>query len=257
MRRTLADIELAPGPSRAEVPLTLLVKRLAARFALPPEATDTLLDLPFVLRDYQPGQVIVREGDRVRYCTFVLTGFVTRYKLVGDGGRQIVAIHLSGDFVDLQHILLDRADHSIHALTLATVAQFPADALIRLAYQFPEIGKALWLESLVEAATFREWIANVGRRDARARTAHLLCELATRRQAAGLGAVDTFELPMTQEQLGDALGLTSVHINRTLRGLESEGLIRRSKRAVVVADWPALQRAGDFNPNYLHLGDKP
>jgi len=257
MGSSVADIDLAPGSARTDVPLTLLVQRLAARFALPSEATDALLELSFVLRDYLPGQVILHEGDKVRQCSFVVTGFVTRYKLVGDGGRQIVAIHLSGDFVDLQHILLERADHSIQALTPATLVQFPADALLRLSYRYPEIGKALWLESLIEAATFREWVANVGRRDARSRTAHLLCELATKREAAGLGPVGSFELPMTQEQLGDALGLTSVHINRTLRGLEAEGLIRRSKRAVIVADWPGLQRAGDFNPHYLHLHDKP
>lgn len=256
MRHSLADITLAPGAARTENPLRLLVQRLVSRFALPPAAVDALLDLRFSLRDHLPGQVLLHEGDKVRFCSFVATGFVTRYKLVGDGGRQIVAIHLSGDFVDLQHILLERADHFVQALTPASVVQFPAEALLALAFRHPAIGHALWLESLIEAAIFREWVANVGRRDARARTAHLLCELATRREAAGLGSVGTFELPMTQEQLGDALGLTSVHINRTLRTLGAEGLIRRSKRAVTVADWPGLQRVGDFNPNYLHLSDK-
>ncbi|MBY0520461.1 MAG: Crp/Fnr family transcriptional regulator [Sphingomonas sp.] len=234
-----------------------MIRRLARRFDLSAEAIDALLDLPFALKQFAPGQYILREGDAVRQSSFVAKGFVYRHKVVGGGGRQIVAIHLAGDFVDLQHIMLDRADHNIQALTPATLVQFPADALLALAYRFPELGKALWLESLIEAATFREWVVNIGRRDARARTAHLLCELATRREAAGLGARSSYELPMSQEQIGDALGLTSVHVNRTLKALEAEGVIARSKRAVTVADWEGLRRAGDFTAHYLHLHDMP
>jgi len=253
----LADLELAPAPPRTDVPMSILVSRLSRRLQLSRAATDALIALPRQLRDVAAGQYLLREGDKMRFCTFVVSGFVYRHKIVGDGGRQIVAVHLSGDFVDLQHIMLDRADHNIQALTPATIVQFADEALLALAFRFPELGKALWMESLIESATFREWVANVGRRDARARTAHLLCELATRREAADLGGRESFELPMTQEQLGDALGLTSVHVNRTLRALEEEGLILRSKRAVTVADWPALERAGDFNPGYLHLNDMP
>lgn len=239
------------------VPMAVMVRRLGGRFELTKAATDAILALPFVIRDYTPGQYVLREGDRALQSTFVISGFIFRHKIVADGGRQIVAIHLMGDFVDLQHIMLDRADHNVQALTPATLVQFPSDQLLELAYRYPEIGKALWLESLIEAATFREWVVNVGRRNARARTAHLLCELAIRREAAGLGDRGCYELPMSQEQLGDALGLTSVHVNRTLMALEIEGLILRSKRAVTVADWHGLQRAGDFNPLYLHLHDKP
>lgn len=254
----MADYEIDEFVTyRGSVPLEVMIKRLTRRFDLSRAAIDALLELPFVVKDFAPGQYVLREGDIVRQSSFVVAGFVYRHKIVGDGGRQIVAIHLMGDFVDLQHIMLDRADHNIQALTPATLVQFPADALLDLAYRFPEIGKALWLESLIEAATFREAVVNVGRRDARARTAHLLCELATRREAAGLGARGSYELPMSQEQLGDTLGLTSVHINRTLKALEAEGLIARTKRAVIVADWDGLRRAGDFNAHYLHLHDKP
>ena len=254
----MADYETAEIAARREaLPLDVMIRRLARRFDLSAEAIDALLDLPFALKQFAPGQYILREGDAVRQSSFVAKGFVYRHKVVGGGGRQIVAIHLTGDFVDLQHIMLDRADHNIQALTPATLVQFPADALLALAYRFPELGKALWLESLIEAATFREWVVNIGRRDARARTAHLLCELATRREAAGLGARSSYELPMSQEQIGDALGLTSVHVNRTLKALEAEGVIARSKRAVTVADWEGLRRAGDFTAHYLHLHDMP
>ena len=254
----MADYEVEQIVARREaVPLEVMIRRLTRRFELSQPAIDALLGLPYTLKDFAPGQYILREGEQVQQSSFVVAGFVYRSKIVGDGGRQIVAIHLMGDFVDLQHIMMRRADHNIQALTPATLVQFPAEQLLDLAYRYPEIGKALWLESLIEAATFREGVVNVGRRDARTRTAHLLCELAVRREAAGLGPRGSYELPMSQEQIGDALGLTSVHVNRTLKTLEAEGLIARTKRAVTVADWEGLRRAGDFTPHYLHLHQKP
>lgn len=237
--------------------LDVMMRRLKRRFSLSSQAMDALNDLSFKVRGFTPNQHILREGETATQCSYVVSGFVYRHKVLGNGARQIVAVHMMGDFIDLQHIMLDRADHNIQALTPATLVQFPADQLLRLCFDFDDIGRALWLETLIEAAIFREWVANVGRRDARARTAHLLCELAIRREAAGLGPRGNYELPMSQEQIGDALGLTSVHVNRTLKLLESEGLIARTKRAVVVADWDGLRRAGDFNPHYLHLRDMP
>lgn len=254
----MADYEaLVSAHAPDTMPLDVMMRRLKRRFDLSPHAIDALLDLPFTIRHFTANQYVLREGEAARQSSYVAAGFVFRHKVMGDGARQIVAVHMLGDFVDLQHIMLDRADHNIQALTPATLVQFPAEQLLALCYRYPEIGKALWLESLVEAAIFREWVANVGRRDARARTAHLLCELATRREAAGLGPRGNYELPMSQEQIGDALGLTSVHVNRTLKLLEAEGLIARTKRAVVVADWNGLRRAGDFNATYLHLSDMP
>lgn len=240
-----------------QIPMAVMAKRLGRRFSIDDAAIDALLALPYTVRDYAPGQYILRDGNRTEQSSFVISGFVFRQKIVANGARQIVAIHMAGDFIDLQHIMLDRADHNIQALSSARLMQFPCDQLLALGFRFPEVGKALWLESLIEAATFREWVVNVGRRDARARTAHLLCELAARREAAGLGPRGSYELPMSQEQLADALGLTSVHVNRTLKSLEGEGLIRRDKRALTVADWSGLQRAGDFSADYLHLYDRP
>ena len=117
----------------------------------------------------------------------------------------------------------------------------------------------MWTDTLVDGSIFREWIANVGRRDARTRMAHLLCEFSLRLKVAGLGTDDQYELPMTQEQLADATGLTSVHVNRTLKALERDGLIQRSNpRFVQIGDWRKLAEAGDFDSNYLHLrGNEP
>jgi CRP-like cAMP-binding protein len=112
----------------------------------------------------------------------------------------------------------------------------------------------MWIDTLVDASIFREWIANIGRRDARTRLAHLLCEFSLRLEVAGLGQHTNYEMPMTQDQLGDATGLTPVHVNRTLKSLEAEGLIERaSARAITIGDWKKLAQAGDFNSNYLHM----
>jgi CRP-like cAMP-binding protein len=160
---------------------------------------------------------------------------------------------MTGDMIDLQNSLLGFADHSVQALTVAEVALIPREAIIKLAFDRPSIGIALWKDTLVDGSIFREWIANVGRRDARTRLAHLLCEFALgwRRRARE----SLRELPMTQEHLGDCTGLTSVHINRTLRGLERDELISRSSRSVTIEDWKSLAQAGDFQSGYLHLGD--
>lgn len=115
----------------------------------------------------------------------------------------------------------------------------------------------MWLETLAEGSIFREWIANIGRRDARSRVAHLLCEIAVRLQSAGLITGNRYELPMTQEQLGDATGLTPVHVNRTLQKLHGDGLITRDKRSITIENWKALSGVADFNPGYLHLDDAP
>ncbi|MDO7841797.1 Crp/Fnr family transcriptional regulator [Sphingomonas immobilis] len=182
-----------------------------------------------------------------------MSGYAFRHKVAGNGGRQIFSIHMKGDVVDLHNSILRRADHNVQALTAIDVALIPALAIRQLAADRPLVGQAMWYETLVDAAIFREWTLNVGRRDARARTAHLRCEFALRLPVAGLGSQSDYVLPMTQEHLADALALTSVHVNRTLQALQSEGLIERTKRVVRVIDFAKLARVGDFDDRYLHL----
>lgn len=160
------------------------------------------------------------------------------------------------EFVDLQNAFLPRADHSVQALTDADLAVIPHQALRELALSRPAIASALWLDTLIDASIFREWVVNVGRRDSRARVAHILCELSLRMEQAGLARDHQYELPMTQEQLADAVGLTSVHVNRVLKQLSEDGLIRRDKRSIRITDWPRMRAAGDFNERYLHLETK-
>ena len=240
----------APGSSALEP----LVRKLSYRRELDAADRAAVLALPHVVKPLEQHQYIIRERDRASHACVMLSGFSIRHKIVGGGYRQIVAIHMKGELVDLQNAVLGTADHSVQMLTAGQVATIPRDEIMQLAFERPAVGKAMWFDTLVDASIFREWIANVGRRDARTRIAHVLCEFALRLKLAGLGDGTGYQLPMTQEQLGDTTGLTSVHVNRTLKLLESEGLIERlSPRSITIGDWKRLAEVGDFDSAYLHL----
>lgn len=211
-----------------------------------------MLDLPVTRCGFELDQDL-RQGDRKhKDCSVVLNGYAFRHKVVGNGARQILAVCVPGDLIDAETLVIVDPDCDVQALTRVELARIDRQALRDLAFHRPAVGQALWHESLVEGAISREWVANIGRRSARGRTAHLMCEVAVRSERAGLGERSDFELPMTQEQLGDALGLTAVHVNRTLRSMQDDGLVQRSKRSVAVADWRALVTEADFDPAYLH-----
>jgi CRP-like cAMP-binding protein len=212
-----------------------------------------IIALPYTLRTLEPASYLVREGDPPTHCGVLLSGFAYRQKLTGDGSRQIIAIHIPGESLDLQNIFLDEADHNVQMLTRGDVAFVPRSALQELVRSRPRVAHAVLVTTLVDASIFREWVLNVGRRNSRARLAHVLCEFAIRLEAAGLADELGYELPMTQEQLADALGLTPVHVNRTLKALEVEGLLKRSKRNIAFPDWETMRNVGDFNQRYLHL----
>jgi len=186
-------------------------------------------------------------------CGVLLEGFAFRQKLTGDGARQIVSVHVPGDPLDFQNFYLDESDHSVQALTRAEVAFVDRNDLRELARARPAVSQAIFVITLVDASIFREWILNVGRRAAPARVAHVLCELAIRLDAQGLAEEYGYQLPMTQEQLADVVGLTPVHVNRTLKSLEAQGLLERDRRKVSFPDWQGLRDVGDFNERYLHL----
>ncbi|HEX8300095.1 Crp/Fnr family transcriptional regulator [Sphingomonas sp.] len=236
-----------------EEPLALLVRNLQLRSELSDEDRAAILTLPTSVRTLEAGTYLIREAEPVEHCVVLISGFAYRHKLTGDGTRQIVSLHIPGDALDFQHLFLDVSDHNVQMLTRGDVAYIPRGRVQQLTRSNPSIGHAVLVKILVEASVFREWVLNVGRRDARTRVAHLLCELGVRLDARGLAAEYGYELPMTQEQLGDAVGLTSVHVNRTLKALEREGLISRTKRSVRFPDWAELRSAGDFNQRYLHL----
>jgi len=209
--------------------------------------------LPARIETHPAHSVVVGDGARATHCTLLIGGFACRHKEMRDGTRQIVSFHLAGDILDLQHLFLRHSDHVVRTLSPATVARVASQDLRTLAAARPHVAEALWRDALIDASIAREWVMNIGRRGALARIAHLLCEYAARREAAGLGSPERFDLPMTQEQIGDATGLTSVHVNRKLHDLEKMDVIVRDRRDLHIRDWPRLMRIGDFDPAYLHL----
>lgn len=226
------------------------------RLWAPLDAADEqlLLGLPHSIVTIGKQRALITEGDAISHCWVILSGYCVRYKIVGDGGRQILSIHMIGDLVDLQNALLGVADHGVQALTECRMAKIPIEALRQLSHARPTINDALWYDTLVDGSIHREWVANVGRRDAQTRVAHLLCEFALKLEAVHLGEQLDYELPMTQDQLADATGMTPVHVNRVLQALAKEGLIDRiTPKSVLIGNWQKLAAAGDFNRAYLHL----
>jgi CRP-like cAMP-binding protein len=214
--------------------------------------------LPWSRKSAAKDAYLVEEGQRVTECAVLLGGFAYRQKLVQDGSRQIISIHIAGEFIDLQNVMLGVPDHNVQSLSRSELATVAVSALRELAQRNRAIERAMWLDTLIDASLFREWVVNVGRRDARTRIAHVLCELALRLDASGAGDGRNYQFPLTQDQLADATGLTPVHTNRTLQLLRKDGLIALSSSALTVLDWERLRDVGDFSERYLHhAGHEP
>ena len=183
----------------------------------------------------------------------IIEGWAARYKILRDGSRQIVAFLLPGDFCDLHVAILGHMDHAIVAITECQVAFIPSADVDELTSRHSSLTKALWWGTLVDEAVLRSWIVNNGRRNAEAAIAHLLCELHARMQLIGRADSDCLAMPLTQEELADATGLTPVHTNRMLQSLRKAGLIELSDRMLTVLDVPGLRNLAGFDPDYLHL----
>lgn len=233
-------------------PLDPLVRRWSKHVALSPSDRAAVLELPFTRKSYSKDAYIIREGDRPSDCCLLLKGFAFRQKLLRNGGRQIISIHVPTEFLDLQNALLPTADHNVQSVDRSEVAEIPRAELLELASSSPAIRLAMWIDTLIDSSIFREWVVNVGRRNSRTRIAHLLCELAVRLQQIGADRYGSFDFPLTQDQIADATGLTAVHTNRTLQSLRRDGLIQLNNRSLTILDWEGLREAGDFDELYLH-----
>jgi CRP-like cAMP-binding protein len=235
-----------------------LVRKLERRDTVSDEEKAALLNAAGVIETYPAGADLVREGDRPDRSMLVAQGFTTRYRLLADGTRQITAIHLPGDFVDLHSFLLKTMDHAVGALSPCRIVTFPHNNLKLITERYPHLTRMLWLMTLLDAAIHREWIVAMGRRSALEQMAHLLCEIFTRLNVVGLGDRDReLILPINQTELGDTLGLSTVHVNRTLQQLRGDNLISWQGQSVRILDWDRLVRVAQFDPAYLHLDAEP
>jgi CRP-like cAMP-binding protein len=198
-------------------------------------------------------QDIVREGDAPTRSCLLLSGFACTYKMTVQGKRQIVSFNLPGDVPDLQSLHLKVLDNSIGTISPCSVGFITHEALQDICTRYPRLAAAFWRETLIDAAIFREWVLNVGRREAYNRMAHVLCELLTRLRAVGLAEDHTCDLPITQGEFADAIGVTPVHVNRVLQQMRADGLIELNGVRLNIPDWERLKQAGEFDPTYLHL----
>ena len=231
----------------------VLIRKLRSISPLTEDEKQRILDLPLSIREVGPDEDIVREGDRPFECCMLIEGFTCRYKLTEEGKRQIFSFHTPGDIPDLQSLHLKVMDHSLKTLTPCKVAFITHDSIRELTRRCPRIGDVLWRDTLIDAAIFREWMIGIGRRSAYTRIAHLLCEVFARLKAVGLANGDECEFPITQNEIGDALGLSTVHVNRSLQELRADGLIELRRNTLTILDWEALKKAGEFDPTYLHM----
>jgi CRP-like cAMP-binding protein len=224
------------------------------RISTPLEAADieAIERLPIAVRALPSAAAIVREGEKPTQCCLVIEGYACRSKNTDTGKRQILSIHIPGDIPDLQSLHLQVMDHDLKTLSKCTVGFIPHASLRALTRERPLVAEALWRETLIDAAMFREWIVNVGRRSAVSRMAHLMAEIGKRLEVLGLSDGDHFELPMTQLDIADALGLTPVHVNRVIQELRRDGLLELRKHAVSLRDLPRLRKLADFDDLYLH-----
>lgn len=234
-----------------------LLRKLANFTALSAEEESALQECCGDVRVFAQGEDMIAQGDRTGGVRLLLDGFACRYKVLEDGRRQIVAYFVPGDLCDLRVFILKRMDHSIGALTASRVAILAPDAILGLTSRFPNLTRALWWSTLVEEAIAREWIVNVGQRNARERMGHLFLELLFRFRAVGLSEGNSCTLPLTQVELAETLGLSSVHVNRTLQELRRQKLITLEGGTLTIEDVDKLMEVTLFNPDYLHLDYNP
>jgi CRP-like cAMP-binding protein len=236
---------------------TRLIRKLEHFDCLSDEEKQLLEGAVVRPRVVRKGEDILREGDRPTESTVLLEGFAARYNLLRNGKRQITALHVPGDFVDLHSFLVKKMDHAVLAITPCSVAGVPHETLLDITEDHPHLTRLLGVNLAVDAAIHRQWIVSMGRRSALEHTAHLLCEMLLRLRAVGLTEDDSFKLPLTQAELGDSLGLSTVHVNRVVQDLRKEGLITWRGETVVIDDWDRLQELAEFDPTFLSLKVEP
>lgn len=208
-------------------------------------------------KNFSADEDLVVEGSRPRYSTLLVEGFAARYKVLENGSRQITSLHVPGDFVDLHAFPLKVMDHGIVALTPCRIALFDHNDIIMVTERFPHLTRLLWLQTLIDGSIHREWIVGMGRRPKKIHLAHLICELFIRLQVVGQTRDNSFSFPLTQAELSDVMGISVVHLNKSLQMLRRENLFKWAGKIVTILDWERLKEYADFSPLYLNLSVEP
>jgi CRP-like cAMP-binding protein len=238
-------------------PISILIRKLEEHSSLAAEDREAVHSLSHTARDLEPGEDLIRQGDGPSVSALVTAGILARYHLLGSGKRQYLSYHMTGDMPDSQSIFIGEMDHAVCAVGAASVALIPHRDLLAMFKRRPTAGFAIWRETLVDAAIFREAITNNGARTGTARMAHMFCELLYRAKASGLTADYTFFLPISLVQLGETLGMSIATVNRTLQGLRKSRTVEFHRGVLHVKNWDRLAKIGQFNPAYLHLKKTP
>src|SRR3982075_2022297 len=228
-------------------PYSRLLYRLERSGTLSPQDRRRVAELPLTVTNIAAHQEIAHQGDAPSRCTLVLGGFLFSHKLASGSRRQITSFIVPGDIADLHTLHLSSLDHSLSALGPAVVAFFPHADVREVLDISPQLSQAFWRETFIEAAICREWLTNLGRRDAIARVAHVLCELTLRLQRVDLAQDLCFSIPWTQTDVADACGISSVHANRVVQELRRLGLVEWDSKKVRILNWDAVTKIGDFS----------
>lgn len=235
------------------MPHSALVRMFNCSIDLSPAEEDAIRALPMRVKVLAAKQDLISDLGSPAHCCVVLAGYACTYRDMRDGSRQILSFHVMGDIPDLQNLHLPETQDSISSIGPLTVGIINNSDLQRICRDFPRTASALWRLTLIDASIYKEWVSNVGARDARTRTAHLFCELHHRQAAIGKVSDNSFAWPVTQINLSEALGLSVVHVHRTLKGLRDSGLIDYERDILRIPDIDALMEAGDFDEGYLHM----
>jgi len=236
----------------SEAITTALVKRLRTSTDLSEEDIKAIQALPIRVKEYAAEQTVVRDGQRPTECCLIVDGFCLRSKTITSGRRQILSIHIAGEIPDLMSLYLEVMDHDLMTLTPCTLGFISHQAMRQLYRRQTNVGEIFWRDTLIDAAMFREWIVNVGQRPAPARLANVIVELRERLRAIGKVTGNSFDMPLTQEQIGEALGITGVHANRVIKQMRQDGILELSRGRVTVFDEFRLMELADFDNRYLH-----
>lgn len=234
--------------------IDLFIRKLRARHHLSAQEEEALRSMRCSERRFERNQVMVRAGEDLDHSMLLASGFALRSKIAADGSRQIVETNIAGDFIDLHGFILRRLEHEISAASACVIAAVPHGELMRVTDQFPRLTRALWFQTLVDAAIHREWMLVLGKKRSRARVAQFFCEMQARLQIVGHADEDGFALPFNQQELADITGMTPVHLNRCLKELRDSGLLTYRHGRADLHDLAGLRRSAQFDPAYLHIG---